>query len=67
MLAMQLRVGLGDAVGVGHVVDDGGARAPVRAAAAWERGTAEPAGPARKLLWIVAADRETVSQRTAAE
>lgn len=34
---------------------------------AWERGTAEPEGPARKLLWIVAADPEIVSQRTAAE
>jgi putative transcriptional regulator len=34
---------------------------------AWERGTAEPEGPARKLLWIVAGDPEIVRQRSAAE
>ena len=34
---------------------------------AWERGTAEPEGPARKLLLIVAGDPEIVRQQSAAE
>jgi len=34
---------------------------------AWERGTAEPDGPARRLLWLIAADPDIVRHRTAAE
>jgi len=34
MLAMELEVGFGDAVRIGHVVVDGRSRQPVRAAAA---------------------------------